>query len=573
MTRSYKEPQNEDFKVSPYWIDAIANALSEEHSITIKRGTEWSIDMKKKVIVYTDDLSYLDKDSVLALLLHETGHMKYSDIPWFDEHTSVYKSAPEVSRLCINAFEDTRIDNIVSIEYENSESFINRLHEQSSQKAIETLSQYDAKMKNLEDDRKHFLAKLNNAKIQLTHGKVTVQEFIKWENENNPEKQNKEINPIAEIIFLFMIMYYDDKKNHTKLLSDYYNPEFVKRAEKILKMQNTYFPENMMSTREVQKYYEEKIFPIIEDLIERNPDGSEKKFDQNQNNSSDGSSQNQNNSNEEKFNQNDKFSQELKEKVQKLKEKNSKSIGVGTEPPIPCSEINYEEYLEKVKQIVSTSTTRFNRILKDNKFDRYAGKFSTGQLNMKRLFKYKTNDFKLFQKKTERKNKDYAFSIMLDCSGSMSGKNIQESMKGLVLMSEVLNKLKIPFHVTFFSSGKPTFGKTFDRQFSRKTMSNEANRVWNGGTEILKAFVPTLDALKERKERKKIMIVLTDGEIYSDEKQSIIQLIKDNKDITYYGIGIDVKLDDIFKNNIEIEDVNELMPKFANILKKHIKIG
>ena len=46
--------------------------------------------------------------------------------------------------------------------------------------------------------------------------------------------------------------------------------------------------------------------------------------------------------------------------------------------------------------------------------------------------------------------KDFAFSLVVDVSGSMSGENQQRAAECAVLMSEVLTRLKVPFEIALF---------------------------------------------------------------------------------------------------------------------------
>ena len=133
----YKEPLRAGIKISPYWIKAITSALSRKHDIKIMKGNTWAVNIEDKVLIYTEDISFLDKETALALLLHEIGHIKYTDD--FDTNTEIWKKAPEASKLSVNAIEDIRIDWAMAREYGNSWNIIEQLHDTTIKNGIKEL--------------------------------------------------------------------------------------------------------------------------------------------------------------------------------------------------------------------------------------------------------------------------------------------------------------------------------------------------------------------------------------------------------------------------------------------------
>ena len=63
---------------------------------------------------------------------------------------------------------------------------------------------------------------------------------------------------------------------------------------------------------------------------------------------------------------------------------------------------------------------RLSSIMLDNKYDRFMKNRKTGKLDTNSLYKINHSN-KLFKKREARKNKDYAVSLVVDCSGSMCG--------------------------------------------------------------------------------------------------------------------------------------------------------
>lgn len=555
----YKEPKNKSYTMSPFWIKAIATALGRQHKVTIRKGDSWAMDMENKVLTYTDDICFLDENNILALLLHEIGHIRFSE--WFDETTKIYKDAPEAAQNCVNAMEDVRIDDIMSRQYEASYQLIDTLNQQSVNEGLSKIIEHKAKTKELTERLETFKDKLGEANRELANGNVSSEEVRRFIEDNEP-KMTGRMNPVAECMYLMLAIHYGYEKHPT--IKEY-------KKEKSVVLEKAYLcadelaksdVEYMDSTKEVQGFYEDKIYPIIKDLIERNKDGSEKKFKKQSSKSTASNA--------------DKMSEAMTQAMQDKAGKEVEKAVHGNKPSHDTpnyGSVNYEEFYNSIKDYITASSSKFNRILKDNKFDRFAGRFRTGELNKRRLFKYRTRDFKLFQRKTERKNKDYAFSVMMDLSGSMQGKREAESFKGVALISEVMHRCGVPYELAFFSSGH-RFGKKFDEQLSRIQVGKKAGEVHGGGTDISKPFKELVGNMALRKETKRIVIVLTDGEVGDTEERYVAGIIKKNPDIQYYGIGIDVKLDTMFgRNAIEVTNVSEIVPKFAAIIKSHIKIG
>lgn len=557
--KKYKEPKIEEakFKISPFWIAAIASALAREHKVVIRKGPNWALNLKSRELVYTDEIGYFNEENVLAVLLHEVGHLRFSDM--YDPKTQMFKEAPEAGHLILNLMEDYRIDYIMEREYQGAAEIMEAMNQQAIAEAFNYISGYEKRVEDhkiaLAEHKKNGsydleilakLAGLNPEKIN----KVQLDEFKEKFEPPEPER----INPIKECLFVASLHYFG--LENSKIMKDYSDQKLKDRAKLVYDAVVLGDPEHMSSTAEIQKFSEEKIYPILKDLIKKNPDGSEKKFDQLQA----GSGQ---------------FSPSAKGKT---KANMDKEFGQGQKPSknpyAPGdTQVNYEQYLQQISSLCATSAARMDRILKDNKFDRLNGRFRSGSLNNRRLYKHKTNDFRLFQRKNEKKNKDYAFSLLLDCSGSMNGKRIEESMKGVVLLSETLSRIEVPYEIHFFSDGHE-IGKSFKEDLNRKKVSAQAGKVWSGGTDIGKPYKKALEDLEKRPEQKKIFIVLTDGSIDGTDADSIRKsLHKLSLQTHVYGLGIGIDLENIFgkSRTITVDDCSQIMPRFAAIMKRHIK--
>jgi len=91
-------------------------------------------------------------------------------------------------------------------------------------------------------------------------------------------------------------------------------------------------------------------------------------------------------------------------------------------------------------------------VILDNKYDRYVKNRKTGKLDTNSVYKI-NHSAKLFKKREARKNKDYSVSLVVDCSGSMSGSKIRNAAKSAQNLSHHLCKIGVPNNVVIFHTG------------------------------------------------------------------------------------------------------------------------
>lgn len=62
--------------------ERLAHATAGQYGVKMKPGTCWETDIQKKIIYYPPaDLMLLDDNSIVAIVLHEVGHIRYSKTP------------------------------------------------------------------------------------------------------------------------------------------------------------------------------------------------------------------------------------------------------------------------------------------------------------------------------------------------------------------------------------------------------------------------------------------------------------------------------------------------------------
>ena len=144
---------------------------------------------------------------------------------------------------------------------------------------------------------------------------------------------------------------------------------------------------------------------------------------------------------------------------------------------------------------------------------------------------------------TER---DFAFSLLVDVSGSMSGEKARRATECAVLMSEVLTRLKVPFEIAAFSDYFRVI-KKYDQQPTKEVKNLIAVELSNplGGTNDYVAVGRRAEAMGQRSEEHKFLIVVTDGGSSNGDKltEELDNALKSQ--IRVIGLGIGPETSDV----------------------------
>lgn len=154
-------------------------------------------------------------------------------------------------------------------------------------------------------------------------------------------------------------------------------------------------------------------------------------------------------------------------------------------------------------------------------------------------------DYKVFRQELTRKLTNTAITILLDDSGSMKNE------KGQVAASATLALIKALEPINFVSTSVETFGTESSSNivYKVKDFNESANQcadrlsehlAYGGGyTPLLTGLWSGLRSISQRKEARKILIVITDGE--PDQRTQCTELInriRTSDGVEVFGIGI-----------------------------------
>lgn len=236
-----------------------------------------------------------------------------------------------------------------------------------------------------------------------------------------------------------------------------------------------------------------------------------------------------------------------------------------------------------------------------------------GKMSANNLYRLSAGDDKIFKKKIEHRTRDVAVSLVVDCSGSMSGSKIFTAMCAAWVMSEVLQRLNITNEVIGFTTGDlsgtharklynelqdewragrswdrrepirmPVF-KSFDERFGleqKKRMASYA-RVQSAmasnidGESVQIAYERLCKHANRGKPKGKMMIVFSDGmpaagmssqKLNSHLKKTVKDIEKDGTNIV--GVGImSESVQHFYRKNVKLDNVEELPGIVLNQLR------
>lgn len=191
---------------------------------------------------------------------------------------------------------------------------------------------------------------------------------------------------------------------------------------------------------------------------------------------------------------------------------------------------------------------------------------------------------KIFYTLENKKYKNTAIGLLVDWSGSMNGQKKELAAEATAKLARVFDiQLRVPTMIAAFSGGynscdigliKPFAGRDSTRAIHAKFDFFDS---WTNGNSDGDALLWMYNELRQRKEQRKIMIVLsdgapTDGHMASnpdDMLKVVCKSIESKPDFTLIGIGITTNQPKrYYKNNKIIMNIKELDKELLKVLKE-----
>lgn len=247
----------------------------------------------------------------------------------------------------------------------------------------------------------------------------------------------------------------------------------------------------------------------------------------------------------------------------------------------------YQDIFSEVSKYSATTKRLLNSCLKQRKEEGKSKGYMLGRFDttshIKQIY---VGDGKSFSKNIEPDGKpDVVFGVLIDQSGSMYGKKIIEARKTAILIEDVLENLDIPFVMvghTVDSDDCTLFVYhdfvNHDRMDKFRLSSIEAISGNRDGAAI--AYM--CEKLKKRSEKRKILIVITDGipaEIgfnvgCNAVEDTRITVSKYTKDIQIFGAVIDGEIDTMRRiygeKVLDLCDLSKLPIQLTALIKRMV---
>ena len=217
-----------------------------------------------------------------------------------------------------------------------------------------------------------------------------------------------------------------------------------------------------------------------------------------------------------------------------------------------------------------------------------------GKLDQSRLSRICFNapgfNERVFKNKIDNKVLDAAITVLIDMSGSMSGDKAYYALASTILLNEVCGTLNIPLEILGFTDGYASHEiapvmfiyKSFnDLKVSTDQIKDyfalsSAYMIGNpDGENILWAN----DRLIRRKEKKKLMIVMSDGSPAASKSSygveaftlKVIKEIEDLKKINIYGLGLcATAVTEYYKANSVVWNPAQIPSTLLSLIEKRI---
>lgn len=210
-----------------------------------------------------------------------------------------------------------------------------------------------------------------------------------------------------------------------------------------------------------------------------------------------------------------------------------------------------------------------------------------GSIDSMNLYRIST-DRKIFQKKIDGQETKVRFKILVDCSGSMSGRRMHEAIKACYLLATSLQKLKIPFSIVGHSACgcHVKMIEYIDFEHCKKKeslMKLRSMKDYDTSRDGLTIFHASVDLIRHsKKDEKKVLIVISDGnphgwdnyhEKFKTDITSMWSYFEEKYDVQTIGIGIGEGMESVqnlYKEHVVVEDVFELGDQLLKTIRQII---
>lgn len=254
-------------------------------------------------------------------------------------------------------------------------------------------------------------------------------------------------------------------------------------------------------------------------------------------------------------------------------------------------EIESEGYHIKIPTAPTWFKRKLQSIFKDNKYGRTVSNRNTGKLDFRRIYKVMTTP-KVFTKEEDIGDKQYNVLLLVDVSGSMSGKKMGIAIESTLALIRDMQDI-VSLEVAAFN-GRYLTVKEFDKKIRKdmfKTISDNMIQHKNhyGGDNHDHIAVETAYKRLLKRKGQKILLVLSDGQPscggsgeecdsacgdwskLGKKLQDIVREIE-HSSVVLLSIGIlTTTVKNYYTHYIVLNDINKLYYTITGYMEKYIK--
>ncbi len=254
----------------------------------------------------------------------------------------------------------------------------------------------------------------------------------------------------------------------------------------------------------------------------------------------------------------------------------------------------YEEKRREVLETINKLEDDLRAIFVERRAHMWEGGHRSGKhIDIKRRIQEKAKDIpamesRAWERREMPQEKDYAFSLLVDLSGSMtSGNKIGETFKGAIVLSEVLNRLSIDNEILGFNDRLHVL-KSYEEAMSDEIrermggMLSEVNSPRARYNDDGWALEQASERLAKQKAAEKFLIPMSDGQPEESPQHSkkewdlenVVAKIQEETDQKLIALGIGRGTEHVahyYPNSLANVDVNEMADKLADLLREAIE--
>jgi cobalamin biosynthesis protein CobT len=240
---------------------------------------------------------------------------------------------------------------------------------------------------------------------------------------------------------------------------------------------------------------------------------------------------------------------------------------------------------------IAATRAKLMQVLRSLDYVGWSKQEESGRLDRRALTRYATGQANIFSRREVVEADTAAVSVLVDCSASMRGKEIQCAQAIAIQLSSILSKSNASFEVNGFHGGDYGNGikgyggggssactelvefipfKRWNEPLHRAAANlGLMDKLASNGTPDYSAIYLKLEELSRRTESRKILFLLTDAECYNTRHISYLQEFADKRGIRIAAIGIgQTEVGKCFRNAENVMQVSDIATKsFGNLLK------